>query len=311
MTMTAYPGVLAGFGAPYLNNSPLITAGKIFFVDSNIGRAGNVGDDSLRPLATIMQAYAKCRANKGDYVVCAPGHAETITGAAGIALTKAGVRIIGLGEGAARPTFTFSTSTAASLDVTAASNSITNCIFDGTGVDAITAMINVQASDFNFAQNRVVLANATNQAVLGILTTAAASRMRITGCRFLDVGGVTFTAGTTAAIRIVGGDEITIGGLEPPAGNVFMGAYSATVGAIQGLTTDTSNLLVAHNFIYNSTTNASAKAMVFTASSTGVFANNRLCIIGGGTAPVTFAAGQNGGGNYFSNAVGVAAATLL
>jgi hypothetical protein len=39
-----------------------------------------------RPFATIAQAQARCVAGRGDIIICKPGHTETITAAAGIAL---------------------------------------------------------------------------------------------------------------------------------------------------------------------------------------------------------------------------------
>src|SRR5438046_2423046 len=106
MPLTAYPGLLAGQGSPYLNLSPLVTTGKMWFVSSVIGRTNNVGDDPLRPMATLQAAYNKCRANYGDHVIILPGHAENVTSAAGINFNIAGVTVIGMGSGAARPTFT-------------------------------------------------------------------------------------------------------------------------------------------------------------------------------------------------------------
>ncbi len=308
MTLTAMPGLLAGQGSPYLNITPLLTTGKIFFVNSVVGRANNVGDDSLRPISTLQTAYNKCRADKGDYVVILPGHTENITAAAGINFNISGVTVVGFGYGADRPTFTLTTAAGASWDINAGSNVLAGVVIDATGVASVTAAMNVKAADFTYFNNTMRLANATNQAVLGILTTAAATRMTVMSSKFMDVTAATpfFTAGTTTAIRIVGGDGITIG--DPDGYNEFLGAYSSGVGGIQGLTTDTSNLTVINNIIANYTSGAT-KAMVFTAASTGVFCNNRFSI-GSGAAAVTGAAMFNAGGNY-SGLVGVSAATLI
>lgn len=305
MALTAYPGMLAGIGAPYLNVLPMLTPGKIFFVQATLGKANNTGDDPTRPMTTIQAAYNKCRATRGDMVVALPGHTEAISAAAGITLNIAGVRVIGIGDGNARPVLTLGTAVSASFDITAANNLVSGFVFDMTGVDAITAGMNVQAADALLVNNRFILASASAQATLGILTTAAANRLTLYANRFEG----TSDAGTTTAVRIVGGDGIVIGGLDPNQGNWFYGAYSSGVGAIQGLTTDTTNILVASNAISNVTA-GSTKAMVFTASSTGLFMNNRMAILAG-TAPVTFAAGNNGGGGYYSAAAGVAAGTLI
>lgn len=305
MTMAGYPSLLAGQGTPFLQVSPLLTTGKVFFVNSVVGKANNVGDDSLRPLATWQQAINKCRANKGDYVVIMPGHAESVTTAAGINLNVAGVRHIMMGVGASRPIFTLSGSTAASIDVTAANNHISGgMVVDATGIDAIIAAMNIQAADCSIFDLRMILATASAQAVLGILTNASADRFHLARSRFEG----TIDAGTSAAVRIVGGDGIVIGGRHDLA-NWFYGAYTGTVGALQGLTTDCTNILVTHNFISNITA-GSTKAMVFTATSTGAFGMNYMAILAG-AAPVTGAALNNLGGGYYSASAGVTAATLI
>lgn len=305
MALTGYPGMLANVGAPYLNVSPLLTPGEVFFVNSVRGKAGSDGRDSIRPFATLMQAYAKCRANRGDLVVLLPGHTETITGAAGWALGTAGVTILAMGHGSNRPTVTLGTAVGASIDVTAANNTIagiggpdSGLIVDATGVDAITAAINVSAASFEFVHNRLILATATAQATLGVLTTAAADRLRVYGNRIEG----TVDAGTATAIRIVGGDQAIIDS------NYIVGAYTTTLGGIQNVTTACTDILIVNNFIQNRTA-ASSVAITMVATSTGMFGNNRLSVLAG-TAPVVFAAGTNIGGGYYSAAAGVAAATL-
>ena len=304
MPLTAYPGLLSNLGTPFLNVSPLLTAGEVYFVSSTLGRANNDGRDSIRPVDTVMRAYAKCRINRGDRIIVLPGHVEVITGAAGWSLNRAGVSIYCLGEGSNRPTVTLSTNVGASIDVTADNNVIagvagpdSGLIVDATGVDAIAAAVNVQAASFQFVNNRVILANATNQAVLGILTTAAANRLRVEGCKFEG----TVDAGCATAIRIVGGDQITI------KGNTIVGAFTTTFGGVQNVGTDTTDILIDSNIIKNRTA-AAAVAITLTATSTGSFGRNNLSVLTG-TAPVVFAAGTNLGGGAYSAAVGVGAGT--
>ena len=300
MPFTAHPSLLAALGAPYLNASPLLTPGEVFFVNSVRGSNDNDGRDVLRPRATWASAYAKCRANRGDIVCLLPGHAETYIAAAAMVQNIAGVRTYAFGEGANRPTFTLSTDVAASIDVTAANNMVagvggpdSGIIISAVGVDAITAALNVQAASFQFINNRVILADATNQAVLGILTTAAADRMRLYG-NYLEGTG---DAGCTTAVRIVGGDNIRI------VGNYINGAFTTTIGCIENVTTDTTNILIAENFLKNRTA-VSEKAFILTATATGFFTRNRMSILTG-TAPIAAAAGTSGGDNSYSNAVGV------
>lgn len=102
--------------------------GKTFYVDSSVAAADGTSPDTA--VATIKAAYALCTAGQGDTIVVFPGHAETISHATtGLSMTKAGVRVIGLGVGDARPTITYDTANTASIAVSAASNSFENCIF--------------------------------------------------------------------------------------------------------------------------------------------------------------------------------------
>lgn len=269
--------------------------GNVFFVHSVSGTdAAGYGFSPESPVATISYALGLCTANNDDLVLVMTGHTETITAAAGVACSVAGVTIRGIGKGRQRPTVNYTTAIGASWDVTAAKVTVDNLTFTPIGFAAITAAINVSAADFLLINCEMELANVTNQAVLGVLTTAAANRLRVEGCHFHG----TSAAGTTAVLKLVGGTDIVI------KDNFFQGAYSSGVGAIQQTTTDTVNCLVLHNTIQNLTASCT-KAMVFTAPSTGQIAENRMQILSG-TAPITGAAMSWVGANYYAAAIATA-----
>ena len=71
-------------GMPILNSY----AGNVFWVDSGAGSNGNKGTFA-RPFATIDYAIGQCTANNGDLIMVMPGHTETVTAAAGIAVDVA------------------------------------------------------------------------------------------------------------------------------------------------------------------------------------------------------------------------------
>ncbi len=251
------------------------TTGRVFVVAASGNGNINLIDGILQPdylgtqrrFATITLAIAACTANIGDTILVAPGHTETVSAAAGLALSTAGVRIIGLGEGSNRPTITLDTATTTTITATANNVTFENFIVDMTGFDAIASGIVVSAADVTFRKCRFILAGATNQATLGILTTAAANRLLIDTCDFYG----TTDAGTTAAVRLVGGDGIII------KDSSFVGAYTAGVGAIQVLTTATTNVDIARNYIYNNTASSTA-CITGLASTTGVIRNNVMRI---------------------------------
>lgn len=209
--------------------------GEVFFVNNSSvlakgGIAGSDGNDGSykRPFSTIDYAIGKCAANRGDIIFVMPGHAETISAAAGIALDVAGVAIIGLGMGSLRPTLNF-TATASTLTMSAANCSLKNLLLTG-GIDAVVSMIVVSAADCTI--ENCELKDVTGQMTNGILTTAGANRLKI-----LDhVHNGATAAGTDAAIAIVGGDRIEI------TASVIDGNFA--VGGIDVRTTATTNLYV-------------------------------------------------------------------
>ena len=130
--------------------------GKVFWVNSSaVYAAGQAvaGNNTVnsgtytKPFATIAYAVTRCLAGRGDIIAVMPGHAESITAAAGIALNVSGVCIIGTGAGTLRPTITFTTANTATMTVTAANCSILNVKFVPNFL-SIARAIGVTATDF-------------------------------------------------------------------------------------------------------------------------------------------------------------------
>ncbi len=132
--------VVDGYGKMYLSNMP----GTNFYVSSVTGSATADGLTWGTALTTITLALAKCTANKGDVIWVGPGHAESFAAAAGIVINKAGVSIIGIGNGALQPTITLTTADTADIDVDAANVLIENIHFK-SGFADIAACIDVNA----------------------------------------------------------------------------------------------------------------------------------------------------------------------
>lgn len=90
--------------------------GQEFYVHNGTGSDGNPGTKQL-PFKTLDYAIGKCTATSTTYpasdtIYLLPGHAENIASAAAITCDIAGVNIIGLGNGGARPKFSFTAATA-------------------------------------------------------------------------------------------------------------------------------------------------------------------------------------------------------
>lgn len=287
---TNYPNGVKSYGVPIMGGASIpSTTGQYIFVSSTTGSNGNVGRTNGLPLATIAQAVLTANAGKGDVIVVMPGHTETITAAAGIAINKSGIYIVGVGTGATRPTITFGTATTATMTITAADVTIDNLLFTQS-FDAIVSPIVISASGVTIKNCYFMTGNASFQATQMILTTAAANNLAILSNRFEG----TIDAGTTAAITLVGGDNVNI------VGNDFIGGYTLGVGGIQNITTATTNLVIRNNTIVNLTASAT-KAITLLSGATGIISDNRFGI-GSGAAPIT-AAGAWWNANYSSAAV--------
>ena len=180
------------------------TTGSVYYVDSGSGAAANTGDASDEALITIDAAINKCTASKGDIIYVMPGHAETVSGAAGIAADVAGISIIGLGRGTDRPQVTLS-ATDSTVTVTAANVSIQNIHFIND-IDALVVGIPVTAAHCRIQGCLFDDATASKQTIHWITLSAAADYFECIGCEHHGSD----TAGSTAFITGAAADHVTI-----------------------------------------------------------------------------------------------------
>lgn len=160
MPMTNFPqGFAAGLslrGIPLIQTHP----GNIFWVSNSLvvsggashnpnriagGSDGNPGTFQ-RPFATLDYALSQCLQGNGDIIFIRPGHKETISSATILALDCSDTAVIGLGAGASRPTFTFTTAATANIPVRSANMSIQNCLFTGNFADVASFFTSIGAS---------------------------------------------------------------------------------------------------------------------------------------------------------------------
>lgn len=147
---TALSALTVG-GVPIQSDGTLpLTNGNYVFVSSvtgNSGYAGSIGS----PLATVSAAITSAGAN--GIIVCLPGHAETISSATTLAISTAGIAVIGLGQGITRPTFTFSTANTATIAISAANVTWSNCIFAANFLSIAAAFTLSTARNFTLVNN--------------------------------------------------------------------------------------------------------------------------------------------------------------
>jgi hypothetical protein len=175
--------------------------GNIFYVDSGDGTdSAGYGTHPDSPFATIDFAVGQCTASQGDVIFVLPGHAETISAAAGLDLDVAGISIIGVGEGADQPTVTLDTAVGADVDVDAANILVENIHFIANFAD-ITAAIDVNADDFTLRRCRFSEAATNMNALIWIQDAAAAGSDRIT---VVDCHAICPDAANTHFVNLAG-----------------------------------------------------------------------------------------------------------
>ena len=195
-----------GLYLPMLANR--MVTGNVFFVGTTSSARGidgqdlpSHGGDPRKPFASIDYAIGKCVADNDDLIVVLAGHTETVSGATGWVMDVAGVSIVGMGKGAARPTITFDTGTAAAVMVTGANCSIENLILTANYADIVTA-IDVDAVDFT-AKNISFLETTTSMNFLSCVVTDdtddAADGLTVIGCERISIDG-----GALAFVSILG-----------------------------------------------------------------------------------------------------------
>lgn len=222
-------------GVPVLNTY----AGDVFWVDSGAGSDGNKGTFD-RPFATVDFAVGRCTASNGDVIMVKPGHAETLSAADAIDIDVIGVSVIGVGNGALRPTFTMDN---AAGEITFGAD---NCLL----------------------QNVIINASVT-ATLKGVNVEDGVDYATVSGCTFgVDLAGtdefnhaISFTNDNTGCV--VENCEIDMGIAAAVAGviadadtarltvrnNVIRGDYSTA--NIVGDTTLSTNILIQGNLLEN------------------------------------------------------------
>lgn len=262
-------------GVPTIGASGLpLTAGNYWFVGTaTTGSNGNTGA-SNNPFLTIEQALLK--AQTGDVIVLQPGFAETVSTAAQIAISTAGVTIWGVGEGANQPTLTFS-ATAATVLITGASTYIGGSIIGIGTVASIVSPFVVQAA--NCSLNLTWQdGTAAHDAVHVILTSAAASNLTVN----LTYQGFTTSSHVVSPVRLVG---VVNGYINVD----FYGTASTAV--VEFFTTACVNIQV-NGYFYNNASVAANKDIVDTVGGSTWFVSGYdgqagYAIAGGSSAAIS------------------------
>lgn len=152
----------------------------VYFVHSGRGQdsAEIPGTSWDKPFASLDYAVGRTTASQGDVILVCPGHAETTTA---IAVDVAGLRIIGMGAGRNRPTFTATTAATDLINVSAANVLLRNLRLVGAA-SGVTALLDVSAADF-VGEDLQLEPLATP--LMSVTLSGTSPRGRLSRCRWL------------------------------------------------------------------------------------------------------------------------------
>ena len=242
--------------------------GKVFFVNNSSvlaegGVGGSNGNDGtyLRPFSTIDYAVGRCTAGRGDIIFVMPGHAETISSNAIIALDVAGVCIIGLGVGTSRPTLTY-TAAAATIIVSAANVTVTNILHVASFADVATAYTTTTAPDFTVDNCEFRDTSAILNFLTAVTTTVSVNADGLSFCKN-KVFGLGTTAATTP-VKVAG----TMARLTINDNRIVLAALSNTSALLAHGALVVTGLEMARNNVFRPSTDTSTGGMLITRTST-------------------------------------------
>lgn len=288
-------GMVSSLGAPVIPDN--YNGGTIRWVGSTITGASdnNDGTDRLNPCATIDGAIGKCVASVGDVIMVLPQHAETISVAGGIACDVAGITIVGLGNGANRPTVTWS-ATGSTWTISAANVTIRNIRTTST-IAAVVKLFNITAAHATL-DTVDYYEDGSTDALQFVLTTTAADDITIKNCHWYR--GTTAASALSQWVVLTGTDRAKI------LNNFCILKGFATSNPINSVlavvTTACVGVEIVGNRFYDSNSTGNA-ALLMLAGTTGVLSDNRV-----GTSQGTLASAMVGAScfmfeNYMTNEV--------
>ena len=268
------------------------------------GIAGADDSDGLtpeHPLATITQALSLSSAGRGDKIVVLPGHAETVSAAAGMDLNVAGVDIIGVGTGSKRPTITLDTANTATVQISASDVSVNNVLFVANFLNIATC---IKCKNATVAKDAQIIncefrdTDATHNFVKAISTSTTDNQndgLTVKGCRMNGTG----TSAATTLINVLGAtDRLTV-----EDNDVFIQGTTATTGALVLATSKalTTASIQRNNASSPLTTSAAGGLVVAGSGGSGLVADNYLYIPAAATGIlITTGTGLGFKNNYVS-----------
>lgn len=222
--------------APYLSTDDIpslqagmnkvLQFGNTWYVNSAAAAGGN-GASPAGAFTTLAAALAVSLS--GDTVLIAPGHAETVSTAAYITWSQSGVTVIGLGYGAARPTFSFS-ATASQIIISGSNNILSNIRVTST-IDEMVLMFSVTGS--NNLLDRVDHFETTSCQTIAFAAFTTGTDCTIQNCQHYQATAaaatqIWITATSNTRFRLLN-NNFFLALKDAAAGAVFFGVTSTNV----------------------------------------------------------------------------------
>lgn len=247
------------------------TTGRVFIVGkasltimSQISAlwGGSYPDGTPCVYTTVKLALAQCVASRGDLIIIAPGHTETIANATDLAVSIAGVTVIGIGSGSLRPTFTFTTAATANIPVTAANVTFKNCLFIANFADIVSCFTNNAGPEMAILNCEFRDTDSTHNflAIVTTTITVNADGLKFNGNRLKIVG----TTAATTPIKIVG----TMDRIQINDNFIVKAVLNNTSCLLAHAALVVTNLEMARNRVFSSNTDSATGAFLITTTST-------------------------------------------
>jgi len=243
-----------------------LTTGYRLYVHNGGTNSTTRGRTPDAPLATLDYAIGLCSPNQNDTIYLMPGHAESLASAGAVTADIAGITIKGLGNGANRPTFTWS-NTAGTFLISAANVRVEN-IRCTCSVDEVVKLFSVTAAHATLDAVDF-FETATFQAIQFLLTDANSDNLTIQNCRHYQK---TAAAAAQKWIELIGADRATI------RDNIFHLTLSnqATSATITSTGTAPVDVTVARNTIVQLGGTTQVSAILMMAATSGFVTDNRV-----------------------------------
>lgn len=193
----SWPAGLAGTGFDLGTAVNDYFSGTVYWVEAPGGSDSNTGKERELPLATLAQAVTN--ASAGDLIVIEAGSAESV--GTSQAISKAGLWILGLGQGSTRPRYT-ATSTIDLLSISAAGVRIFNLYFPASTA-AATSRVKVDSS--NAEIRGCYFECGANDTTTSVLYTTNAN-----GSHIIDSTFAATAARPAIGFEVTGADDILI-----------------------------------------------------------------------------------------------------